>query len=288
MKAHIKNYLSVTKKEWNGMVVFIILIALVLAAPYVYQTSRKDNIINFNEFDKAVALLSRGKNVNPGSNSSADDAKPAPAVLFTFNPNNLPDASWQKLGFSEHQIRVIKNYEAKGGRFYSKEDVKKIYSITDADYQRLEPYINIPGNTHYANKAAPGEIIEINSADSAKLTRIRGIGPSFAMRIMRYRDRLGGFYSKEQLKEVFGVDDTKYAEIKNGIAVNGKHITKINVNTATFNQLRRFPYISFKQMNAILEYHTQHGDYESVDDMKNIAILDEGILRKIEPYLVFK
>jgi DNA uptake protein ComE-like DNA-binding protein len=288
MKAHIKNYLSVTKKEWNGMVVFIILIALVLAAPYVYQTSRKDNIINFNEFDKAVALLSRGKNVNPGSNSLADDAKPANVVLFTFNPNNLPDASWQKLGLSEHQIRVIKNYETKGGRFYSKEDVKKIYSIKDADYQRLEPYINIPGNTHYANKAAPGEIIEINSADSAKLTRIRGIGPAFAMRIMRYRDRLGGFYSKEQLKEVFGVDDTKYAEIKNGIAVNGKHITKINVNTATFNQLRRFPYISFKQMNAILEYHTQHGDYESVDDMKNIAILDEGILRKIEPYLVFK
>jgi competence protein ComEA len=288
MKAHIKNYLSVTKKEWNGMVVFIILIALVLAAPYVYQTLRKDNIINFNEFDKAVALLSRGKNVNPGSNSSASDAKPAHAVLFAFNPNNLPDASWQKLGLSEHQIIVIKNYEAKGGRFYNKEDVKKIYSITDADYQRLEPYINIPGNTHYANKAAPGEITEINSADSAKLTRIRGIGPAFAMRIIRYRDRLGGFYSKEQLKEVFGVDDAKYAEIKNGIVVNGKHITKINVNTATFNQLRRFPYISFKQMNAILEYHTQHGDYESVDDMKNIAILDEGILRKIEPYLVFK
>jgi competence ComEA-like helix-hairpin-helix protein len=263
MKAHIKNYLSVTKKEWNGMVVFIILIALVLAAPYVYQTLRKDNIINFNEFDKAVALLSRGKNVNPGSNSSADDEKPAHAVLFTFNPNHLSDASWQKPGLSEHQIRVIKNYEAKGGRFYSKEDVKKIYSITPADYQRLEPYITIPGNIHYANKAAPGEIIEINSADSAKLTRIRGIGPAFAMRIIRYRDRLGGFYSKEQLKEVFGIDDAKYAEIKNGIAVNGKHIIKINVNTATFNQLRRFPYMSFKQMNAILEYHTQHGDYES-------------------------
>jgi competence ComEA-like helix-hairpin-helix protein len=287
MKAHIKNYLSVTKKEWNGMVVFIILIALVLAAPYVYQTWRKDNIINFKEFDKAVALLNKGKSANPG-NFSADDAKPANTQLFPFNPNNLPDAGWQKLGLSEHQIRVIKNYEAKGGRFYSKEDVKKIYSITDADYQQLEPYINIPGNTHYASKAAPGEIIEINGADSAKLTRIRGIGPAFAMRIIRYRERLGGFYSKEQLKEVFGVDDARYAEIKNGIAVNGKRITKINVNTATFNQLRRFPYISFKQMNAILEYHTQHGDYESVDDMKNIAILDEGILRKIEPYLVFK
>ncbi|WP_183564024.1 helix-hairpin-helix domain-containing protein [Mucilaginibacter sp. SP1R1] len=289
MKAPVKNYLAVTKKEWNGMVVFIILIALVLAAPYVYQTFCKDKIINFKEFDKAVALLNKGKNVNGGNIIFADDTKPVNITLFTFNPNNLPDTAWRKLGLSPHQIGVIKNYEAKGGKFYTRADVKKIYSITATDYERLEPYINIPESSgHYAQKAAPGEVIEVNGADSAKLTRIRGIGPAFAMRIIRYRERLGGFYSKEQLKEVFGIDDSKYAEIKNGITINGKQINKLNVNTATFNQLRRFPYLSFKQMNAILEYHTQHGDYESIDDMKNIAILDDGILRKIGPYLVFK
>jgi hypothetical protein len=75
MKAPIKSYLSVTKKEWNGMVVFIILIALVLAAPYVYQMCCKDNIINFKEFDKAVALLNRGKKTNPSNNSWASDVK---------------------------------------------------------------------------------------------------------------------------------------------------------------------------------------------------------------------
>jgi DNA uptake protein ComE-like DNA-binding protein len=147
---------------------------------------------------------------------------------------------------------VVKNYEAKGGRFYSKADVKKIYSISPDDYARLEPYINLPASYQ---KAAPGEIIEINSADSARLTRIRWIGPAFAIRIIRYRQRLGGFYSKEQLKEVFGIDDTKYNEIKNGIAVNNKAISKVNVNNVTLNQLRRYPYLSFKQMNAILEYH---------------------------------
>ena len=288
MKAHIKTYLSLTKKEWNGIVVFIILIALVLAAPYFYQTSSKDNIINFNEFDKAVALLSKGKKAGPGSNYSSSDRKPTNATLFSFNPNNLPDAEWYKLGLSEGQVKVIRNYEAKGGRFYTKADVEKIYSISPADYARLEPYINIPADFHRTEKAAPGEIIEVNSADSAKLTRIRGIGPAFAMRIIRYRELLGGFYNKEQLKEVFGIDDIKYAEIKNGIAVNGKAISKVNVNNATFNQLRRYLYLSFKQMNAILEYHNEHGDYESIDDMKNIAILDDGILRKIGPYLVFK
>jgi competence protein ComEA len=288
MKAPVKNYLSLTKKEWNGMVVLIILIALILAAPYAYQTIRKDNTINFNEFDKAAAMLTKAAGTDGEDNGPASYTKPLKGKLFAFNPNNLPEADWEKLGLSPHQVKVIKNYEARGGRFYSKEDVKKIYSITDADYQRLESYINLPANNNYTKKAAPGEIIEINSADSAKLTMVRGIGPSFARRIIRYRERIGGFYSKEQLKEVFGIDEAKYAEIKNGVTVNGNHVTKLNVNAATFDQLRRFPYLSFKQMNAIIEYHNQHGDYESIADMKNIAILDDGILRKIGPYLVFK
>jgi DNA uptake protein ComE-like DNA-binding protein len=285
MKAPVKNYLSVTKKEWNGMVVFVILIALVLAAPYVYQSNHKDNTINFKDFDKAAAQLA---NAQTTGDDAADSKKPANPALFAFNPNNLPAADWEKLGLSERQVKVIQNYEAKGGRFYNKTDVKKIYSITDADYKRLEPYINITADAGYSKKAAPGEVIEVNSADSARLTMIRGIGPAFAMRIIKYRQRIGGFYNKEQLKEVFGVDDAKYAEIKNGIAVNAKHLTKLNVNTATFEQLRRFPYLSFKQINAIIEFRNQHGDYESAADLKNIAILDDGILHKIAPYLVYK
>ncbi|WDF79123.1 helix-hairpin-helix domain-containing protein [Mucilaginibacter sp. KACC 22773] len=288
MKTPVKNYLSVTKKEWNGMVVLIILIALILAAPYAYLTIRKDNTINFKEFDKAAAMLSKADSTGTAASGPASSRSSLKAALFAFNPNNLPEAEWEKLGLSADQVKVIKNYEAKGGRFYAKTDVKKIYAITDADYKRLEPYINLPASDNYTKKAAPGEIIEINSADSAKLTMIRGIGPSFARRIIRYRDRLGGFYSKEQLKEVFGIDDSKYGEIKNGIAVNNSHITMLDINKATFDQLRRFPYLSFKQINAIIEYHNQHGDYESIADMKNIAILDDGILRKIGPYLVFK
>jgi competence protein ComEA len=288
MKTHIKNYLSITKKEWNGMVVLIILTVLVLAAPYIYQANRKDNTINFNDFDKAAATLAKAKGIELDDDLAKKYDKHVKITLFAFNPNNLPVADWEKLGLTAHQANVIKNYEAKGGRFYSKADVKKIYSITDTDYVRLEPYINLPADDHYTKKAAPGEIIEVNGADSARLMMIRGIGPSFARRIIRYRERLGGFYKKEQLKEVFGIDDVKFAEIKDAIAVDGRNISKLNVNTATFNQLQRFPYLSFKQMNAILEYHTQHGDYESIDDMKNIAILDDGILRKIGPYLVFK
>lgn len=286
MKERLKTYLSVSKKEWNGLVVLVVLIVLVLAAPYVYQLFHKDNIINFKEFDKEAALVSKAENDTAATPSPGGQlARP---VMFSFNPNNLPVEQWEKLGLSEHQANVIKHYEAKGGKFFRREDVKKIYAITLADYKRLEPYIDIPEKDALSNKAKPGTIIEINTADSAKLTSLHGVGPSFAMRIIRYRRRLGGLFYKEQLKEVPGIDSEKYAEIETQVKVNSALVKRININTISFIQLRQFPYLGYKQVNAIVQYRNQHGNYNSLADMRNIAILDDGILSKIEPYLIFK
>jgi len=273
------------------MVVLVVLIALVLAAPYGYQLIRKDNTINFKDFDKAVAQLNKTGNkagYRADNENPEPDKKISPPVMFPFNPNNLTPAEWKQLGLSTQQASVIKHYEDKGGRFYAKEDLKKIYGITDADYKRLEPYIQIPETVYASKKIRSNGIIELNTADSAKLTELKGIGPGFAVQIIRYRGRLGGFLYKEQLKEVYGIDSLKYGEIRNQVSVNAQKIKKIDLNTISFNQLRIFPYLSYKQVNAIIEYRKQHGNYTSMADLKNIVLLDEGILRKIEPYLSFK
>ncbi|MBK0378403.1 helix-hairpin-helix domain-containing protein [Mucilaginibacter segetis] len=278
MKAQLKNYLSLTKREWNGMVVLIFLILLILGAPYIYPYFHKDNTININQFNADLTLLKQ---------SGYDTAMAAKNVphrgLFKFNPNGLPAVKWKLLGMSDKQIDVIKHYEAKGGRFYKPEDVKKIYGITEADYIRLEPYINIPATSTMINK-----VVELNSADSARLTDIQGIGPAFARQIIYYRERLGGFINKEQLKEVYGLDEIKYREIKDQVKVDASLIHRIPINTITFDKLRLLPYLDYKQVNAIIEYRAQHGKYHSIDDLAEIAIIDEGILRKIAPYLSFK
>lgn len=290
MKARIKNYLSVTKKEWNGLVVLVVLIALVLTMPYVYQLLSKDNTINFKDFDKAAARLNKaGYRAHADSDDITITDKKMPNPLMSpFNPNGLAISQWLQFGLSERQAEVIKRYEDKGGRFYKKEDLKKIYTINAADYKRLEPYIYIPGTWRGSTKMKPGEIIELNSAGPAKLTEMNGIGPSFAERIIRYRGRLGGFGRKDQLKEVFGMDSLRYEAVKNQVSVDPAKITKININTVSFAQLRIFPYLTYKQANAIIEYRTQHGSYSAIGDLKKIVLLDEGILRKIEPYLSFK
>jgi competence protein ComEA len=287
MKTRVKNYLSITKKEWNGLVVLVILIGLALVAPYIYRLFRTEPVINFKDFDKAVAQLSKAETQTFSKNNPGSDVKILHPVMFAFDPNNLTVEQWEQLGLSERQANVIRHYQAKGGRFYRKEDVKKIYAITATDYQRLEPYINIPEETR-TKKAKPGEIIELNSADSARLTELKGVGPAFAKRIIRYRGRLGGFFHKEQLKEIYGIDSLKYADVEGQVSVDTHEVKRININTISFDQLRLFPYLTYNQVNAIIQYRAQHGNYTAIADLENIVLLDKSTIHKITPYINFK
>jgi competence protein ComEA len=284
-----KNYFAITKKEWNGMVVLMLIIALVLIAPYLLQYFHQDKGMDLAGFKKAIVQLKAARGGEPDSYTAVnpdDDKKEAHPVMFKFNPNGLPDEQWKKLGLSEHQIKGIKNYETKGGHYYTKADVQKMYTITPEDYARLQPYIDLPAGEAFVKKGSV--IIEINTADSAKLTELKGIGPSYAARIVSYRKQLGGFVNKEQLKDIYGIDSAKYNELVKQITVDPKKITRIDINKATVDDLRRFPYLVFKQMNAIVEYRKQHGNYQSVNDLRDIALLNDEILRKIAPYLKFK
>lgn len=272
------------------MVILLFIIVVVLAAPYSYRYIHKEKVIDFKDIEKDAALLKQANgDKDIGGEEPLSDDKIAKPQLFVFNPNNLPAEQWKQLGFSDKQISIIKHYEAKGGHFYNKTDVQKIYGITPEDYHRIENYINIPdGGGYTSNKLASGETIELNSADSAMLTKVHGIGPSFAQRIVEYRKRLGGFLNKEQLKEVYGIDDAKYHDIQAQLTLNPHTINKIDINHIDFEGLRKFPYLANKQTNAVIQYRTQHGNYRSINDMRNIVILDETILRKIEPYLSFR
>lgn len=218
------------------MVVLLVLIFMVLISPYVLQYFHKDKPMDLKEFNKAVALLKQTKG---DALDSDDDQKVVHPTLFKFNPNNLPDEQWKKLGLSEHQIKGIKNYETKGGHFYTKADVQKMYTLTADDYTRLQPYIDLPAGDESKPKKG-SVIVEINTADSATLTELKGIGPSFAARIVNYRNQLGGFADKEQLKEIYGIDSVKYNELAKQITLNPKKLTKIAINKVTVDELRKF------------------------------------------------
>ncbi|WP_462264502.1 helix-hairpin-helix domain-containing protein [Mucilaginibacter sp.] len=281
IKTQIKNYLSLSKKEWNGMMVLLWLIAAALIAPEVYTRLHTQPAINTRQLSAALARLSQVKAENGGIPGAS------PSSPSRFNPNHLNSARWAQLGLNAHQISTIQHYESKGGKFRSKQDVKKMYSLTANDYARLAPYIDLPDSVSN-RKNAPAAIVDLNTADSAKLTQVNGIGPAYAMRILHYRERLGGFHHKEQLKEVFGIDEGMYNTLKAQFTLRNRRVKKININTVELDGLKNHPYLNFKQANAIIQYRKQHGNYESLAELKNIAILDEQILRKLAPYLTLK
>jgi len=299
----LKSFLTFSKKELNGLLVFCFLFVGITFAPSIYRWAYKPSVFSFAGFKKDIEAFKASERVQTGYSYSKlkeeVEAREAEPQYFEFNPNNLSSESWQRLGLSNKQIKVIKNYEAKGGSFYRKEDLQKIYSISKGDYAKLAPYINIPERFPKENKYAstavkPVEktikvraIVELNAADSTELETIKGVGPAFASRIIKYRKRLGGFYRKGQLKEVYGIDSIKYGQLENQVNVDLSGIQKININTATFDDLKLHPYLSYKQMNAIIQYRKQHGPYTAISDLKKIVILNEEILNKIGPYLTY-
>jgi len=302
IKEQLKSLFSFSKKELNGLLVFAILLTGIVFLPDLHLWFFPPKTYSFEAFEKEITAfktsMPKNRTYSYKQLRNEIEEKELEPEYFPFNPNGLSETDWKKLGLSAKQIRVIKNYESKGGKFYRKADLQKIYSISAEDYQRLLPYIMLPDKQNYKNssfnssvkqdfKKREAAMVDLNTADSAALEMLPGIGPAFASRILKYRNKLGGFHAKEQLLEVYGMDSARYYNLEKQLLVNANAIKKLNINTAEFADLRPFPYLTFKQMNAIIQYRRQHGNFKNIDDMKRVAILNEEILRKIAPYLSF-
>lgn len=296
-------YFELSLVEQRGFVALILIILFILATRYIYDTFRREEDLVHD-----LVLL---ENVVEDNHRYDSVKLPTPnnnAQLFDFDPNGLSIEQWKQLGLSVKQATVIKNYEAKGGRFVKKEDLAKIYSISDKDYKRLAPYIRIgtfkttddntsvsgPGSeVIHASQLVKREkkleksLIDIMHADSAEWVTLKGIGPVLAKRIIKYKEALGGFYDIDQIAEVYGLSPETFSQIKAQLLLKGPSVTKIRINEATLDILAKHPYISKKQAQWIVNYREQHGAYKNLENLGEIRLLNQDFFRKIEPYLEF-
>lgn len=223
------------------------------------------------------------------------------ASAFPFDPNTATDAELQELGLSPRLVSNILKYREKGGRFRVKEDFGKLYGLSDADFQRLEPFLLLPeaqGGDYprpvaysagaSASFAVKKEVapIDINRAAKEDWQRLPGIGAWRAGQIVGYRDLLGGFAAVEQVAETRGLPDSVFQQIKPYLSLITPVYRTISINTATIEELDAHPMISRKQAELIVRYRDQHGPYRQVEDIRKIAAFREGgWVEKILPYL---
>jgi len=220
------------------------------------------------------------------------------AELFYFDPNTLSATGWQKLGLRDKTITTIQNYLGKGGTFKKPGDLKKIYGLSLNEYERLAPFIKIitfdknsfTGNSFEKKESSKTisskyNVIDINTADTTAFIALPGIGSKLAYRIINFRDKLGGFYSVEQIGETFGLPDSTFQKIKQYLKLENTSIRKININTASIDELKAHPYIKWSIANPIIAYRNEHGPYLKVEDIKKVMVVTEEIYEKIFNYL---
>jgi competence ComEA-like helix-hairpin-helix protein len=223
-------------------------------------------------------------------------AEPQLFMLFPFDPNTANEAELRTLGLPENVVRAILRFREKGGKYRKKEDLQKIYTLSESDYLRLEPYITIEG----AAASAPGTaekpasyeapepvLIDINQATQEEWQKLRGIGPTYAGRIVKQRDALGGFSSVEQVAETWGIPDSVFQSIR--LQLRPSPILRpIAINTATAETLMAHPYIKQRRVaEAIVSYRNNHGPFRSADDLRKLQVLKPETVEKILPYVAF-
>jgi len=307
MKQFIRNYLTFNKRERNGIVILTSIIGLQLLYLAFSDNFIKAEVVDLTTFEKQLhetETLSKKEKIavdfeehlaNAGNRTI--NKVVSEVTYFKFNPNNLPMEDWKRLGLSEKQIQVIKNFEAKGGKFFTKDDVKKMYCISQKQYAALEPYIVIPGYKKNSvtdsnrdkvqrseNISHHSAMVELNTADSSQLEQLKGIGAFYATSIIKLRNSLGGFINKDQLLELWKFDASKLKLIEENSTIDISKVKKRNINTFTSQELKH-PYLSWKQVNGIINYRKKHGDFHSVDELKSTDLIDEETYLKLLPYL---
>lgn len=303
----LRKWFSFSKGERVAIITILALILLLILA-CLFRPSRKSlSDESLHNLDSLLAL--RRAAIEQQQQQQAEKPQEVAELHpFPFNPNTLTEEEWLQMGLTDRQVRNIMNYKSKGGKFYSKNDLGKLYTISEEEFAQLEPFIVLPevargkstksasqsgvstGSTTIA--AAPTEkkpipIVDLNTVDSTTLVELPQIGPYTAVRIIEFREKLGGFVDKEQLRDVKGMDDARFAAIQPYINLGAVEIRKVDVNRADFKTLVHHPYLSYEQVKRIVNQREKRGMIKNWAQLEEL-IKEEGEVNPLlEHYLKY-
>jgi competence ComEA-like helix-hairpin-helix protein len=333
MKENKRSYFLFTKKERRGIMVLLFLIFFVMMLPYCLKQMQPVQTQKINDslqqeiaalplktdstqkegyFDNGRSEFRYHKTRSPNFFSKGNtETNQFNGRIFLFDPNNLGRDGWLQLGVSEKTAATIQKYTAKGGRFRTAEDLRKIFGLAPSMAEKLIPFVRIndkgsdaemhtgysvtkqeqfnnseinrfwKGTGIYKKDLPAGFRLDINQADTNDWKKLPGIGPKISSRIVNFRNKLGGFYSVEQVAETFGLPDSSFRQIKHFLICNTTGIQKLYINTSPLVH----PYLPKTIANHIVQYRLQHGKYQNANDLQKLFLIDEHLFRKLLPYI---
>ena len=319
LRYYIRDYFAFNQSETKGFLFLIFLIFALIASVFIFdflpdkQQANKTidpkkveemmAKISVKEADKKSKFYDKYENKFEKFDNESHEARTI--KLSPFDPNQASQEQLEELGIAPWMAKRIINYRTKGGQFRKKEDLQRIYDFPADLYTKLEPYITLPekpasgGFAPFPKSEINSEVktatttptresfkpvaFDLNRADTNDLKKLKGIGSKLSARIIKYRDMVGGFYSENQVKEVFGLDSTVVEEILKFATIKNPSLKKIKINEVTVEEFKHLyirPYIA----KSIIAYRQQHGNFTAKKDFEPIKLLDAKTLDKIFPY----
>ena len=293
--------------EQRGILVMVALIGILMAVMAGWKLLEQTGEASQEELDKQARIQAAYKlfcdslhrPIQQPTRIPVQARQSEPLHPSPFDPNTADSARLCQMGLPAWMARNIVHYRSKGGRFRKKEDFRKIYGLTEEQYQTLAPYICIaptkeepvvqeslilrtpPSDSIY--KYPVGTVVDLNRADTAELKKIPGIGSGIARMIAGYRKQLGGFYSVEQLQDIH-LDSRRLQE---WFHIDDRLIQRIDLNSCSVRRLSSHPYISFYQAKVIVEHRNRYGDIKSLKELSLYEEFSPQELERLSHYVCF-
>ena len=294
-------------KHDRDAVIVLVLVIVVSVVVFPFLSERRDTASR-----KEPSAHSKFSGRSESSDYSEQSAPPS---LRPFDPNTASEQQLLSLGLSPRHVRNIIKYRSHGGRFRKKEDFARLYGLTLKQYRQLEPYITIQPEVMAADviKSAPasqdnpgasrvsakpdssfltlnsslkklryGETVDINTADTALLKRIPGIGSYYAMRIVELRQRKQMFSSPQELLTIRDFPETALVYM-----TASQNFPEIYVNLWSQKQLAAHPLLNYAQAREIIALRRTAGTITAASDLAALPSLDARTMERITPFLHF-
>ncbi|NNK09754.1 MAG: helix-hairpin-helix domain-containing protein [Flavobacteriaceae bacterium] len=278
----MKSHFRYSKQEKRGIFFLLFLIASLQSGFYfINLKSTREKEPYFTVDTLAQAFIDSVK---------ASPAKNDGFKLRPFNPNFITDYRGYVLGITPEELDRLYDFRKTGQYIRTAEEFQAVTQITDELLTQVEPYFKFPSfrqNNKTQSGAADVSIPrDLNSATAAELQKISGIGPVLSSRIIRFRDRLGGFMVTEQLLDVYGLDrEVAEKAMKKFQVLNTPEIRKINLNKAHVNELTGLVYLNRAIARKIVAYREQLGRYDSIEQLTKIEDFPTERIQRIKLYL---
>jgi len=306
LKSISQSFFGFNRQQRNGLVVLVSISFALLIVRLSYPRfiePRNMVVKNLELFEQRADSATQQAQVNYSAHTKTDVPR---NKLFVFDPNTVTLEQLLKMGMREKTAQRLIKFRSKGFKFKTKDDLKKVYGISEKYYSVLAPYVLIAApagqnetvvqplvsdkeekreKTTESDRPRVATKLELNTADSLALLDLKGIGPSYAKRILKYRTLLGGFVSVEQLKEVYGFTEELYATVAPQVTVNDKLIQKINLSRDDFKTLNRHPYLSYELTKSLCNWRRKTD--LNTTTLKSI-LNDDALYQKLVPYISFE